>query len=273
MTHYLRLFSVFVVFAAIIPHSRAQAQRDDREWLDQCNNDRDYGRRRERFCEVRHQRVAAPGGALTVDGLRNGGVSVIGADADSLIVTTRLQVQAPTQSEARDIARQVRTVIRGSTIQAEGPRTDEDSWWSANLVIWAPRRSDLRLTSHNGPISVEDISGNMELETNNGPLALRALSGNVRARTSNGPLSISLTGSKWTGAGLDAETNNGPLSLRVPDGYSAHLEASTNNGPLSLGFPVTVVGRIGRNISTDLGSGGTTIRAITHNGPLSIERR
>ena len=122
-------------------------------------------------------------------------------------------------------------------------------------------------------MSVEDISGDMELETHNGPLALRALSGNVRARTSNGPLDILLTGSKWTGAGLDAETNNGPLTLRIPDGYSAHLEASTNNGPLSLGFPVTVVGRIGRNISTDLGSGGTTIRAITHNGPLSIERR
>jgi len=75
------------------------------------------------------------------------------------------------------------------------------------------------------------------------------------------------------GAGLDAETSNGPLSLRVPDGYSAHLEAGTNNGPMSLGFPVTVVGRIGRSISTDLGKGGTTIRAITHNGPLSIERR
>lgn len=273
MTHYLRLFSAFVVFASIIPHSRAQAQRDDREWLDQCNSEGRYDRR-ERFCEVRQQRLAAPGGTITVDGLRNGGVSVIGAARDSLIVTTRLQVQARTVSEARDIARQVRTTIRGSNIQAEGPRLyDDDANWNVNFVIWAPRQSDLRLSSNNGPVSVEDISGDMELETHNGPLALRALSGNVRARTSNGPLSISLTGSKWTGAGLDAETNNGPLSLRIPEGYSAHLEASTNNGPLSLGFPVTVVGRIGRNISTDLGSGGTTIRAITHNGPLSIEHR
>ena len=274
MTRYLNLFSVFIVFASIIPHSRAQAQRDDSEWLAQCNRDSRY-ERRERFCEVRQQRMRAPGGTITVDGLRNGGVSVIGAERDSLIVTTRLQVQARTQSEAREIARQVRTVIRGSTIQTEGPRVydDDDTSWSANLIVLAPRRSDLRLSSHNGPISVDDISGDMELETHNGPLALRGLSGNVRARTSNGPLSITLTGSKWTGAGLDAETNNGPLSLRIPEGYSAHLEAATENGPLSLGFPVTMVGRIGKNISTDLGSGGTTIRAITHNGPLSIERR
>jgi hypothetical protein len=86
-------------------------------------------------------------------------------------------------------------------------------------------------------------------------------------------MSITLTGNQWDGRGLDAETHNGPLTLRVPDGYNAHLESGTNNGPMSLDFPVTVVGRIGRSISTDLGSGGKTIRAVTSNGPLSILRR
>jgi hypothetical protein len=278
MSRYAIVLRLLVVFAALIPPTRALAQRgfpqqSDADWLAECNDgsNRDYYR--ERFCEVRHVEVPAPRGRITVDGMRNGGVSVIGAAGDNLTITTRIQAQARTMAEARDIARQVRTVVQGSTIQAEGPRDLDDSWWSANLIIWAPRRSDLRLSTHNGPVSVEDVSGDMELETRNGPLALRGLSGNVRARSSNGPLSIVLTGNKWDGSGLDAETNNGPLSLRIPDGYSAHLEAGTNNGPMSLGFPVTVVGRIGRNISTDLGSGGTTIRAITHNGPLSIAHR
>jgi hypothetical protein len=271
MPHITRILRLLVILAALIPPVRVSAQRDDAEWLAQCQ--RGGWDRREKFCEVRQVRMAAPGGTITVDGLRNGGVSVIGADRDSLIVKTRVEAQARTQAEAREIVRQVRTVIRGATISAEGPRGGDDSWWTASLVIWAPRRSDLRLSSHNGPVSVEDVSGDMELETHNGPLALRGLSGSVRARTSNGPLSVMLTGNKWVGAGLDAETNNGPLSLRVPEGYSAHLEAATNNGPMSLGFPVTVVGRIGKNISTDLGSGGTTIRAVTHNGPLSIEHR
>lgn len=273
MPHYMKFLRVLVILAALIPPVRASAQRDDAEWLADSNRN-DYGRR-EQFCEIRTMRMAAPGGTITVDGLRNGGVSVIGASRDSLIVKTRIQAQARTMSEARDIARQVRTVVRGSTIEAEGPRDfdDDDRSWTANLIIWAPRRSDLRLSSHNGPVSVEDVSGDMQLETHNGPLALRGLAGNVRARNSNGPLSITLTGSEWDGGGLDAETSNGPLSLRIPDGYSAHLEASTNKGPMSLGFPVTVVGRIGKTISTDLGSGGTTIRAVTHNGPLSIEHR
>ena len=62
-------------------------------------------------------------------------------------------------------------------------------------------------------------------------------------------------------------------AISVPDGYNAHLEAGTTNGPVSLGFPITVVGRITRDISTDLGSGGATIRATTTNGPLSIRRK
>jgi hypothetical protein len=272
----MRLFSAFVIFAAIIPGTKALAQRnDDADWLANCNDGSRYDRyeRRERYCEIRTTRVRVPGGTIMVDGLRNGGITVIGAGPDSLIVKTRLQVEARTMADAREIARQVRTVIRGSRIQAEGPRTEDNEWWSANLVIWAPRQSDLQLSAHNGPISVDDIQGRMSLETNNGPLALRNLAGDVRARTTNGPLSITLSGNGWTGEGLDAQTTNGPLSIRIPENYSAHLEASTNNGPLSLGFPITVVGRIGRNISTDLGRGGTTIRARTSNGPLSIERR
>lgn len=277
MSRYANILRLLVVFAALIPPAKASAQRgstrqSDAEWLADCNNDwnRDY---RERFCEVRHDEAPAPRGPLTVDGLRNGGVSVIGAATNKLVITTRIQAQARTVAEARNIARQVRTVISGSTIRAEGPSNLDDAWWSANLIIEAPRRSDLRLSTSNGPVSVEDVSGDMELETRNGPLALRGLSGDVRARSNNGPLSIVLTGNKWDGRGLDAETSNGPLSLRIPEGYNAHLEASTNNGPMSLGFPVTMVGRIGRNISTDLGSGGTTIRAVTHNGPLSIAHR
>lgn len=277
MLRYANILRLLVVFAALIPPVRASAQRgsprqSDADWLADCNYD--YSRdNREKFCEVRHTQVPAPRGTLTVDGLWNGGVSVIGADANNLTITTRIQAQARTMAEARDIARQVKTVVSGSSIRAEGPGNLDDAWWSANLIIWAPRRSDLQLSTSNGPVSVEDVSGDMELETRNGPLALRGLSGNVRARSSNGPLSIVLSGSRWEGRGLDAETSNGPLSLRIPEGYNAHLEASTNNGPMSLGFPVTMVGRIGRKISTDLGSGGTTIRAVTHNGPLSIAHR
>jgi hypothetical protein len=45
------------------------------------------------------------------------------------------------------------------------------------------------------------------------------------------------------------------------------------NGGLDLGFPITVQGNVGRRLTTQLGAGGATIRAITTNGGVSVRRR
>ncbi|HVF40500.1 MAG TPA: DUF4097 family beta strand repeat-containing protein [Gemmatimonadaceae bacterium] len=272
----LRPIFALIVIAALIPTKPLVAQRSDAEWLDDCRYERERGwnDRRETFCEVRETRVRAPGGTVSMEGLRNGGVYVTGWDRSEMLVRTRVRAQARSESRARQIASQVRTVISGSTITAEGPRdNDDDESWSASFVVSLPHRSNIRVDTRNGPVSVENLRGNMSLETRNGPLSLRDLGGSVRARTTNGPLTITLSGSRWEGDGLEARTSNGPLSISIPDGYSARLEAGTSNGPMSLGFPVTVSGRINKNISTTLGSGGALIRAETTNGPLTIRRR
>jgi len=268
------LIRALVVLATLIPAGRVMAQRSDADWLDDCRGDRsDRWGRREAFCEVREVRMRAPAGTLSMEGLRNGGVQVTGWDRDSVVIRTRIRAQANSLSRARAIASQVRTVVRGSTIEVEGPRQEDEEHWSASLIAMVPRRSDLRVGTRNGPVTVEEVRGNLDVQTSNGPLTLRNLGGAVRARTTNGPLTISLAGTRWDGSGLDARTTNGPLSISVPENYNARLEAGTTNGPVNLGFPITVVGRITRDIATDLGSGGATIRATTTNGPLSIRRR
>ena len=262
-----------IAVASMIPPVRAAAQSDDSDWLRQCRDNNRWNDNRETHCEVREVRVRASGGRVTMEGLRNGGVSVTGWDRDSIVVKTRIRAEARSESAARAIASQVRTVVNGATISATGPQTGDGASWSASFVSSIPRRSNLRVETRNGPVSVSGVRGDLDVETRNGPLSLRDLAGSVRARSSNGPLSISLNGDRWDGAGMDARTTNGPLTISIPEGYSAHLEASTTNGPLSVGFPITVSGRIGRNVSADLGSGGATVRAETTNGPLSIRRR
>jgi DUF4097 and DUF4098 domain-containing protein YvlB len=268
------LLRALIVIAALVPPTQAKAQDRDSDWLDDCRDDRgDRRGRTEVYCEIHETRVKAPGGAVSMEGLRNGGVSVTGWDRDSLVIKTRIRVTATSQSEAKSVASRVTTVVRGSEVIVDGPRNDDDVQWNASLYAMVPRRTDLRVGTRNGPVSVEAVTGDIDVQTSNGPLSLRELGGSVRARTTNGPLSISLSGSQWNGSGLEARTSNGPLTISVPDGYNARLEAGTTNGPVSLGFPITVVGRITRDISTQLGSGGATIRATTTNGPLTIRRK
>jgi len=247
------------------------AGRDTSRWVAQCNDREDDDRAR--FCEVRDTRLRAVAGrAFEVDASPNGGVAVIGWQGDSVLLRAFVEAQAPTDSEARDLARQVRVTVDGATIGADGPRSTHGRSWSVSYELFVPRRTDVAARSQNGPVSARGVSGRLELTTLNGPVTFRDVGGDVRGRTQNGPVTVELSGAKWDGRGLDAQTANGPVSLAIPDGYSARLETGTVNGPMRVDFPITLQGRINRQIETTLGSGGPTIRAVTTNGPVVVRK-
>jgi DUF4097 and DUF4098 domain-containing protein YvlB len=83
---------------------------------------------------------------------------------------------------------------------------------------------------------------------------------------------VELEGANWEGETLDVKTTNGGIVMSVPENYSAHLETGTVNGHLSVDFPVTVQGRISKELAVNLGSGGATVRAMTTNGGVRIKR-
>jgi DUF4097 and DUF4098 domain-containing protein YvlB len=60
--------------------------------------------------------------------------------------------------------------------------------------------------------------------------------------------------------------------MDIPSSYSAHIETSTVNGGINVDFPVTLRGRIDKNLSFDIGNGGSTIRATTTNGGVKIRK-
>ena len=227
---------------------------------------------RAKVCDVRQ--LGARGlRALTIDPGTNGGAEVEAWDRDSIDVEVRVFSHAGSDSEARAINRQVKVTFVNGVLGAEGPSTARREGWAVMFVVRVPRRIDLNIETLNGPIEVAGVTGTMQLETTNGPISLDGVNGDVRARLQNGPLSISLSGTTWDGAGLEAQTINGPLTIRVPRDYNARLETGTRNGPFHTDIPITVqgnIGRIGQRISTTLGRGGKPLRAVTTNGPLTI---
>ena len=139
-----------------------------------------------------------------------------------------------------------------------------------------PRRSDLSLTAHNGGISINDVSGRIGFKTMNGGVSLRRVGGAVSGSTTNGGVHVELAGPSWEGEMLNVTTTNGGVNLVMPANYSAHIETSTVNGNVNSEFPLNVPmterGRLPKEISVDLGSGGPTIRATTTNGGVHVSR-
>src|SRR5258708_10375844 len=105
----------------------------------QCREYRDTGRLAS-HCEIKEQTLPA-GGAITVDGKQNGGVSIKGWERNEILVRSKIESRAPTQSEADLLAQQVRIETGALNIHAEGPESRNDYQWYVSYEIFVPRRS------------------------------------------------------------------------------------------------------------------------------------
>jgi len=263
--------SAFIVMLTIVTALSAFANNDEDKDKSMACRDDWHSDRLLSHCEIKEQTLPAAG-AISVDGRQNGGVSVKGWDRNEILARTRIQTAAPTQAEADALAQQITIQTAGAKIFANGPESRRDYYWSVSYEVFVPRRSDLSLTAHNGGISISDVQGRLEFTAVNGGVALRRVGGTVHGGTTNGGLSIELSGDRWEGEEMDVKTTNGGISMSLPENYSAHLETGTVNGNLSIDFPVTVQGRITRELAVNLGSGGPTIRAMTTNGGVRVKR-
>jgi len=266
----LRLVTGAAVLLLAATPALAQRRSSSDSWSRDC--DRYSGRNTERFCMTSETTMESPAGTLVVDGRMNGGISVFGSGRRDVLIRARIQASARSEERAEEIARGVRIRTAEGRIFAEGPETGSREWWSVNFEVDVPSRSDLDLRANNGGIEVVEVRGVLRLETTNGGIHLEGVGGDVVAETTNGGMDVRLVGNRWDGKGLEAITSNGGVRVRIPDGYSARLETGTVNGGIDIDFPVTVRGRIGRQVTTDLGQGGATIRVMTTNGGVVIRR-
>jgi hypothetical protein len=274
MMRIARFFSLVALGAIVAP---AAAQDSSQDWAERCRRNQWGNDNRQVHCEVRETRIPARG-SLRVDAGQNGGVTVRAWDGRDVVVRARIQTNARTADEAREMARGIRVNTSG-TIGATGPDVSgRGRGWAVGYEILVPARTNLDVRTQNGPISVERLAGNVQLRAHNGPISLDRMAGDVNARAQNGPITVTLAGRRWSGEGLDVETVNGPVTLRMPRGYAAHLESGTVNGPFhapsGMRPPRREGGRgyrPGGRISTDVNGGGPTIRAVTTNGPVNIQ--
>lgn len=262
----MRLLTALAIAAIAFP--AAAQMRDNTQPELKCSDGGQNGRL-VRHCEVREQTVAYSG-QLNIDGQTNGGITVKGWSRADVLVRARVEASAASESEARSLASQIRVDTAAGRVAANGPERGEDRQWSVSYEVFVPHASNLRVTTHNGGVHITDINGNVEFSAVNGGVHLARLNGNVRGKTQNGGLHVELAGTRWEGQGMDVSTTNGGVHLAVPASYSAHLETSTVNGGVKADFPVTVTGKISKQLSTNLGAGGATIRIATTNGGVKI---
>lgn len=266
-------FVLATTLAVAVPHFAPAAAAQGAQAGGWCSDD-NHGDDRARHNEVREFSVPASGATLTVDAAPNGGISVAGEARGDIHVQACVSATAATPEEARALAQRVEVVATANRVAADGPRSvGRRESWHVSYRLAVPSRTSLSLETSNGGITLADVEGEIDFRTINGGVNLKRLAGTVRGRTSNGGIDVELDGTTWNGDGLQVETQNGGVRMSIPSNYSARLETGTVNGRMNIDFPVTVQGRVGRNIETQLGSGGPLIRVRTSNGGVNIRQK
>jgi DUF4097 and DUF4098 domain-containing protein YvlB len=271
------MVAALVMGSVELPAQGRRALRADSFGLsaDDWCRDADRGNRDASSCDVREESLSGLG-SLDVDPGGNGGIRVRGTSASTTRVRFRVVGHAGNDRDARELVESVRIETGAGRIRVSGPRTHDNEWWNVEVEIEAPRELPMTLTTRNGGIALERVSGRTRFDTTNGGVSLVDVSGDVRGRTVNGGVNIALDGSRWQGDGLDVETTNGGVRMELPAGYNAELHTETNNGGIDIDFPITVRGQLAdlrRRIDTTIGSGGAPLRVRTVNGGVRIARR
>lgn len=233
--------------------------------------------------EERRTIPAAAGQPLRIDSSAQSGVRVRGADRSDFEVL--LCKGAPDAG----ILPQVTAASADGRLSVRGPASED---WYGYLLITAPRAAAIEVDSingpvslsglagrvsvrsQNGPIALSDCPGEIDAEAQNGPISVHGAGGKLRVETRNGPIAVALSGSSWSGAGLDARAVNGPVSLAVPSDYrTGTVVQSLGHSPFQCrGDGCAAVRRTwdddGKKI--ELGDGPVLVRLATENGPVSV---
>lgn len=242
--------------------------------------------------QVRLSAPLQPGSAFEAR-THNGSITITGADVTDCNLTAVIIARAATEEDAQKLAEEVKIKLQpfGSrlTVQIEKPQFMMNRSVSVNLNVTVPNRTDTELithngavtianitgstdaTTHNGRVTTENISGETKLQTHNGKITCRQISGGIQLHTHNGSITAVCSTDAPPVCDVSMVTHNGSVDFTAPPNLSAKVQISTHNGSISTDLPITVMGKITkRELTGSIGEGQGKLHLETYNGSINL---
>jgi hypothetical protein len=225
-------------------------------------------------------------------------------------------VEIERRAADREAAESIETIAeqRGNKVFVEARRPEAGRFRlgrmpSARLVASVPRNCDVTARTADGSISIERVTGRIELRTGDGRIRGNDLAGHLTAFTNDGSIRLEAVqgevdvetgdGSVWvsgrlaalkahsddgsvsvraeTGSAMTADwaisTSDGRIVLELPGGFGAELDAVTGDGSVRVdeALALEVLGEASRrSVRGAIGSGGRTLRLRTGDGSVTV---
>ena len=243
----------------------------------------------------------------------DGSIQVQSWDKSEVLV--EIEKRGPTR-EAVD-AIEVKSSQHGDTIEVEVPKPLTGAFRmvgirvspTARLVVWVPKRADVRARSGDGSIVAEHLNGQIDLHTGDGSIRANDIAGELSLTTGDGSVTVdgaegrlvldtgdggvNVSG-KFAGVRLhtgdgsivyraqpgttmsedwEFTTGDGGVSLYLPPDFGAELDAHTGDGSIRNELDVAAAGTgevNRRTVRGRLGAGGRQLRIRTGDGSIRL---
>lgn len=136
-------------------------------------------------------------------------------------------------------------------------------------------RGDLYANTDEGHVRFEGVDGRCDVVTTDGSITLQGRFDALRARTGDGSVVAKVLPGSHTGSEWSVSTGDGPLVLYVPEGFGAEFDAETNHGVVKVdpALSLTALADMPRGVFRGtLANGGHVVRLRTGGGAITIKR-
>jgi DUF4097 and DUF4098 domain-containing protein YvlB len=236
--------------------------------------------------------------------------SIVIRSWDRMEVSVEVEKRGASKRAVEEI--KVTTAQAGNRITVEVKPPDErhirvgfSTSRSARIIVFVPRQANIEARSGDGSISIDRVSGRIQLNTGDGSIKVVDTAGELRVHTGDGTVSLegvdgrldvetgdgsvvldgklealrlrtgdgtvrvrAEDGSKMTDD-WEIRSGDGGIRLELPEPFDAEIDAHAGDGRVSVS-DLTVKGDISRStVRGQLGAGGRTLRIIS-NGDGSI---
>jgi hypothetical protein len=215
----------------------------------------------------------APGSILA---LRNevGSITIEGQDVTNCSVTATIIAKAPSEEEAKELAEQTKIGLEQDgdtlTVKITKPRKKRRRSISISFNITVPKQTALQISSDVGEIQISNITENMKAQTDVGTVSCKEISCDIDLKVDVGKVNVVYSKTAAAACNVDIKTDVGSIDITTPPECSAAVQANTDVGSITTDMPLTIKGKVGKNLRGTIGAGEGKLYLKTDVGSIRI---
>ena len=215
----------------------------------------------------------APGSTLTLDN-DVGSITIEGLDVAQCNVEATVKAEAPTEEEAQELAEKVSIALEQNggnlNVKITKPPHKKRRQVSIKFNITVPRETALQITSDVGKIRISDITEDIRIRTDVGDISCQEITGDIDLQADVGTINVVYSKNATAACDVNIKTDVGAIDLTTPPECSASVQADTDVGSITTDMPLTITGKVGKNLHGTIGTGEGKLYLRTDVGSIRI---